>query len=301
MRLEDLVQTAVDLPPKRISVAQAADEDVLKAVLLAQQKGIAEFILIGKQDEIIPLLQSLGGQPETFLIIEASSSNQACQIAVQLVAEGEADIVMKGQVATAELLRAVLNKEKGLRTSQLISHVAVFEVQGFERLLFVTDAAMNIAPTLTEKAGIVENAVQVAHALGVVTPKVAPICAVEVVNPNMQATLDAAALSLMNQRGQLTGCVIDGPLALDNAISFEAAEHKKISSAVAGQADILLVPTIEAGNALYKSLVYFARAKVGALIVGAKAPIILTSRADSDEAKLYSIALASLHAAKLQS
>lgn len=296
MKLIDVIHSTAALPKRRISVAQAADEDVLKAVLQAQAKGIADFILIGDQERIRIVLQELGGSVEHFQIQQASSAKQACQLAVQLVAQGQADIVMKGHVPTAELLRAVLDKEKGLRTSQLISHVAVFEVEGYDRLILLTDAAMNIAPTLQEKAEIIKNSVRVAHALGIQCPKVAPICAVEVVNPNMPSTLDAAALSLMNQRGQLTGCTVDGPLALDNAISIEAAEHKRISSAVAGQAEILLVPSIETGNALYKSLVYFAKAKVGAMIVGAQAPIILTSRADSDEAKLNSIALASLYA-----
>jgi phosphate butyryltransferase len=199
---------------------------------------------------------------------------------------------MKGNVPTALILKAVLNKEWGLRTGNVLSHVAAFEVAGFDRLTFITDAAMNIAPDLQQKAQIIENAVEIAQSIGVNHPKVAPIAAVEVVNPAMQATVDAASLTMMNQRGQIRNCAVDGPLALDNAVSHHAAEHKGIESEVAGQADILLVPNIETGNALYKSLIYFAKAKVGAVIAGAKAPIVLTSRADSAESKLFSLALA---------
>jgi phosphate butyryltransferase len=199
---------------------------------------------------------------------------------------------MKGNVPTAVLLKAVLNKEFGLRTGHVLSHVAAFEIPDYNRLIFVTDAAMNIAPDLNQKVQIVKNAVNVARSLGIECPKVAPLAAVEVVNPDMQATLDAAVLTQMNARGQIQNCQIDGPLALDNAVSAFAAEHKGIVSEVAGQADILLVPTIEVGNVLYKSLIYFAKAKVGAVIAGAKAPIVLTSRADSAESKLYSLAVA---------
>jgi phosphate butyryltransferase len=199
---------------------------------------------------------------------------------------------MKGNIPTSVLLKAVLNKEFGLRTGNVLSHVAVFEVPDFDRFTIVTDAGMNISPDLEQKAQIVKNAAILARAIGIEYPKVAPIAAVEVVNPVMQATVDAAALSMMNKRGQITGCIVDGPLALDNAVSTLAAEHKGIHSEVAGRADILLVPTIEVGNVLYKSLIYFAKAKVGAVIAGAKAPIVLTSRADSAESKLYSLALA---------
>lgn len=199
---------------------------------------------------------------------------------------------MKGNVPTATILKEVLNKEYGLRTGSVLSHVAAFEVPDYDQLIFVTDAAMNVAPDLNQKVQIVQNSVQVARALGIEMPKVAPLAAVEVVNPTMQATVDAALLTQMNNRGQIKDCIVDGPLALDNAVSALAAEHKGIKSEVAGQADILFVPTIEVGNVLYKSLIYFAKAKVGAIIAGAKAPIVLTSRADSAESKLYSLALA---------
>jgi phosphate butyryltransferase len=225
-------------------------------------------------------------------IINAESSAAAAELAVMAVFNKEADVLMKGNIPTNILLKAVLNKEYGLRTGNVLSHVAVFEVPGFDRFTIITDAAMNIAPDLEQKAQIIKNAVFLARSIGITMPKVAPIAAVEVVNPAMQATLDAAALTVMNKRGQISGCIVDGPLGLDNAISSLAAEHKGIHSDVAGNADILLVPTIEVGNALYKSLIYFANAKVGAVIAGAKSPIVLTSRADSAESKLYSLALA---------
>lgn len=298
MALEGLVKSASALKRKVVSVAQAADLDVLKAVVNAHRLGIADFILIGNQKNIQSILSDLNYNEDHFTLIHELEARKICHLAVEQIALGQADILMKGLVSTSDLLKAVLDKEHGLRTSKLISHVAVFEVEGYDRLLFVTDAAMNISPDLKEKVSIIQNSVEVAHALGVENPRVAPICPVEVVNPAMQSTLDAASLTMMGSRGQIKGCIIDGPLALDNAISIEAAEHKGISSEVAGRADILLVPTIEVGNVLYKSLVYFAKAKVGALVIGAKAPIILTSRADSDQAKLYSIALAAHYATK---
>lgn len=231
-------------------------------------------------------------------VIAAQSSAEAAELSVKAVRNGEADVLMKGNIPTANILKAVLNKEWGLRKGSVLSHVATFEVPNYNRLIFVTDAAMNIAPDVTQKAAIIQNTVEVARAIGIDLPKVAPIAAVEVVNPAMQATIDAAMLTQMNRRGQIKNCVVDGPLALDNAVSQIAAEHKGIVSDVAGKADILLVPTIEAGNVLYKSLVYFADAKVGAMIAGAKAPIVLTSRADSAETKVYSLALAVATASK---
>jgi phosphate butyryltransferase len=218
--------------------------------------------------------------------------NEASLLAVQAVKEQKAHIVMKGMVSTSSLLKAVLHKEQGLRTGKILSHIAAFEVQGYDRLIYATDAAMNIAPDLAQKAEIIQNAITFAASVGTVMPKVAVIAAVETVNPAMQPTLDAAALAVMNKRGQITGGIVEGPFALDNAISLDAAEHKGIHGEVAGKADILAVPSIETGNVLYKSLMYFAKAKAGAVILGAKAPVVLTSRADSAESKFYSIALA---------
>jgi phosphate butyryltransferase len=205
---------------------------------------------------------------------------------------------MKGLVDTSVILKAVLDEKIGLRTGNVLSHVAVFDVPGYDRLFYVTDAAMNIAPNLEQKKQIIENCVQVANALGNDNPKVAVLAAVEKVNPKMQATLDAAELIKMNETGELKGCTLGGPFALDNAISVEASKHKGITHPVAGHADILMVPVIEAGNMLYKSMVFFARAKNAGILVGAKAPVVLTSRADSDEAKLNSIAIGVLMASK---
>ncbi len=293
MQLEQIIQEATQLPNKIVAVAAAEDHEVIQAVKMALGKQLAFFQLFGDEDKIKSLLHEEGLEGSDQLkVVDCQSAEEAASKAVQAVSCGDADVLMKGMVSTSTILKAVLNKEYGLRTGKVLSHVAAFEVDGFDRLIFVTDAAMNIAPDLQQKADIIQNAVDVATRIGVSSPKVAPITAVEVVNPNMAATLDAAALSQMNKRGQIKGCVVDGPLALDNAVSMEAASHKGVGGEVAGQADILLVPNIETGNALYKSLIYFAKAKVGAVIAGAKAPIVLTSRADSAESKLHSIALA---------
>jgi len=279
---------------KKVAVAVAQDEPVLEAIRDAKKNGIADAILVGDKEEIIKIAETIGMNIDEYEIIDEKDVNKASIETVKLVSSGRADMMMKGLVDTATFLRAVLNKEVGLRTGKQMSHIAIFEVPGYDRLLFVTDAAFNMYPELKEKIDIIKNAVQVAHALENNMPKVAPICAVEVINPSMQATLDAAALSAMNKRGQIKGCIIDGPLGLDNAISKEAAHHKGIVSDVAGEVDILLVPNIEAGNFLGKSMTYFAGAESAGVIVGAKCPVVLVSRADSAKSKLYSIALGSI-------
>ncbi len=283
---------------KKVAVAVAQDEPVLEAIRDAKKNGIADAILVGDKEEIIKIAETIGMNIDEYEIIDEKDVNKASIETVKLVSSGRADMMMKGLVDTATFLRAVLNKEVGLRTGKQMSHIAIFEVPGYDRLLFVTDAAFNMYPELKEKIDIIKNAVQVAHALENNMPKVAPICAVEVVNPNMPATLDAANLSKMNERGQIKGCIIDGPLALDNALSKEAAAHKKISGPVAGEADILLMANIEAGNAVYKCLTYTTESKNGGLLMGAAAPVIVTSRADSPETKMNSIALASLVAGR---
>lgn len=293
--LETLIDKATQNGAKTVAVAAAEDKEVIEAVLDALNRNLAHFLLFGDQEKIMSILQLKGidaNSENRLTIIHTASLAEAADSAVKAVSSKEAHVLMKGNLPTNIMLKSVLNKEFGLRTGSVLSHTAVFEVPGFERFIIVTDAAMNIAPDLQQKVQIVKNAVALAKAIGIETPKIAPIAAVEEVNPAMQATLDAAALTMMNRRGQIKGCLIDGPLALDNAISALAAEHKGIQSEVAGEADILLVPVIEVGNALYKSLIYFANAKVGAVISGAKAPIVLTSRADSAESKLYSLALA---------
>ncbi|PFL22959.1 phosphate butyryltransferase [Bacillus cereus] len=299
MKLEHLIDQAAGQSKKTVAVAVAEDHEVIEAVAKAIKLQLAQFRLYGNQEKIMGMLQEHGLQTSEHIeVIAATSSAEAAELSVKAVRNGEADVLMKGNIPTANILKAVLNKEWGLRKGSVLSHVAAFEVSNYDRLMFVTDAAMNIAPDVTQKAAIIQNTVEVARAIGIDLPKVAPIAAVEVVNPAMQATIDAAMLTQMNRRGQIKNCVVDGPLALDNAVSQIAAEHKGIVSDVAGKADILLVPTIEAGNVLYKSLVYFANAKVGAMIAGAKAPIVLTSRADSAETKVYSLALAVATASK---
>ncbi|QCJ43389.1 phosphate butyryltransferase [Bacillus sp. S3] len=295
MLLDSLIDKATQKGIHTVAVAAAEDVEVIEAVLDAAGRNLAQFILFGNKEKITSLIEMKKHEPfrhNNIKIVESGSIATAAELAVRAVSNKEADVLMKGNVQTNILLKAVLNKEYGLRTGNVLSHAAFFEIPGYNRFIIVTDAAMNIAPDLMQKAQIIHNTVSLAKSVGIDNPKVAPIAAVEVVNPAMQATVDAAALTMMNKRGQIPGCIVDGPLGLDNAVSALAAEHKGISSEVAGKADILLVPAIEVGNALYKSLIYFAKAKVGAVIAGAKAPIVLTSRADSAESKLYSLALA---------
>jgi phosphate butyryltransferase len=228
---------------------------------------------------------------EITIINEKSPANSA-KLAVKQVKDGNAQILMKGLVGTADYLRAILNKENGLRKGSLLSHIGFFESPNYHKLIAVTDAAQNLAPDLNEKMGMINNAVDLYHHLGIDNPKIAMLAAIEGVNPKMQATLDAAAITMMNKRNQIKGCTIDGPLALDNAVSKEAAEHKKIKSDVSGEVDLLFTPNIETGNILYKSLAFLGGATVAAVILGATVPVVLTSRADSDKSKLMSLALA---------
>ncbi len=290
--LEQLRIPGTNNAPSRLAVAVAQDEEVLLAVDGARRIGLATAVLVGDEPQIRQIAAKLNVDLSAYQILHEEDKVTACRTAVKLVRDGAADVVMKGIVDTAIILKAVLDKEIGLRDSPVLSHVAVFEVPGFDRLFYLSDAAMNIAPDLETKKHILKNTVKVAHALGNDNPIAAALCAVEKVNPKMQATLDAAALVEANQKGEISGCTVIGPLALDNAISPEAAHHKGITDPNAGHADILLVPAIEVGNVFYKSMVFMARAKNAGVIVGAKAPVVLTSRADSDETKLNSIALA---------
>lgn len=293
---EEVLEKVKNQKTKTVAVAVAQDEPVLEAVNDARTAKVANAILVGDEEKIKTIAKKIGMDITKYEIVNEPNDKKAALKAVELTSTGKADMVMKGLLDTANFLRSVLNKEIGLRTGKLMSHVAVFEIPGFDRLMFLTDAAFNMYPDLSAKVDIINNAVLLAHAIGIDNPKVAPICAVEVVNPNMPATIDAAILTKMNDRGQIKGCIVDGPLALDNAISEEAAKHKKVSGPVAGKADILLMPNIEAGNVMYKTLTYATKSKNGGILVGTSAPVILTSRADSREAKLNSIALAALAA-----
>ena len=291
---DDLLSKVKSVKLKKLSVAVAQDEPVLEAVKSAKEQGIADAILVGDKKAIREIAEKIGMDLTQYEVIHEPDIKKAALFAVQLVSSGRADMVMKGLVDTATFLRSVLNKEVGLRTGKLMSHVAVFEIEGIDRLLYITDAAFNTYPELKDKKQIIENSVLVAHACGLAMPRVAPVCAVEVVNPNIQATMDAALLSKMNERGQIKGCIVDGPLALDNALSEEAAHHKGIGGPVAGKADIIMLPNIETANVMYKCLTYTAKSRNGGLLVGTSAPVILTSRADSFATKVNSIALAAL-------
>jgi phosphate butyryltransferase len=290
--LQDIVKKKQQV--KRMVVAAAADEHSLEAVSAAVKKGFVEAILVGDEREINRIAEKNKKiDLSQFEIIHEPNIAESVAKAVKLVHYGEADILMKGNVGTATLLKGVLNKEWGLRLNEVLSHIAVFEVQAYHhKLISLTDVAMNIAPDLNTKIAIINNSVEFLRKLGIQTPKVAVLGAVELVNESMPATMDAALLSKMAERGQIKDCIIDGPLAFDNAISAESAKHKGIISNVAGEADLLLLPDIEAGNVLYKSFVFFAKAKVAAVVLGARAPIVLTSRSDSEESKLDSITLA---------
>ncbi|MBS4803463.1 MAG: phosphate butyryltransferase [Clostridium sp.] len=291
---DDLLKKLNDCSTKKVAVAVAQDEPVLEAVKAAKEKGIADAILVGDEVKIREIAEKINMDLTQFEIVNVENPNKAALEAITLVSSGKADMVMKGLVDTATFLRCVLNKEVGLRTGKLMSHVSVFEIEGIDRLILLTDAAFNTYPDLKAKVQILNNSVDVAHACGIELPKVAPVCAVEVVNPDMPATIDASLLSKMNDRGQIKGCIVDGPLALDNALSEEAAKHKGVTGEVAGKADIILLPNIETANVMYKTLTYTAKSRNGGLLVGTSAPVILTSRADSFETKVYSIALAAL-------
>ncbi|HBF89200.1 MAG TPA: phosphate butyryltransferase [Bacteroidales bacterium] len=290
--LQQFVEIAKNKTKRRIAVAAAADEPVLEAVNNAMKLGIIDPILVGEKSKIEEICKKINFNLAGIQIIDESDPYKASVKAVSIIREGNAEILMKGLVATGPMLKAVLDKENGLRTGAALSHVAFFESPYYHKLIAVTDAAMNVAPEFEEKVDMLKNAVNVFHKLGLKNPKVAVVGAVESVNPKMEATVHAAMMTMMNKRGQIKGCIVDGPLALDNAVSKEAAEHKGIVSEVAGDADLILTPDINAGNVLYKSLNFLGGATVAAVIMGAKVPIVLTSRADSDKSKMLSIALA---------
>lgn len=280
--------------PSKIAVAFAQDEDVLKAIKTAVDEKICEPILIGDKEKIIDISKEIKFDLKNIEIIDEKDGPEACKKAVALVSSKKADVVMKGLIDTSIILKAVLNKEIGLRTGNILSHAAVFSTDTYHKFFIITDAAMSIAPNADDKRQIIENSIKLSRALGAEVPKVAVICAKEKVNPKMQATLDAHELVEMQKEGKISGCIVEGPYALDNAISKESAELKGIKGDVVGDADILLMPNIEAGNVFYKALTYLANAENAGIILGARAPIVLTSRADSDKAKLNSIALSVL-------
>ena len=288
---DEVLNKAKDYGPKKMAVASAGAEDVLKAVEAARKEGLTDSILVGDKKEIIQIAEKMGINPANYEIIDKPDKTETARCAVELVRNKKASILMKGMMGTARLLQVVLDKEIGLRTNRLLSHVYTLEIKNYNRLLTMTDGAMNISPDLKQKAQIIQNAIYYAHSMGIKKPKVAVVAALELVNPDMPATIDAACLAKMSERGQIVGGIVDGPLAFDNAISKEAALHKGIESPVSGEVDIVLVPNIESGNIFAKGLVYLAKAVPAGLLLGAKAPVVLVSRSDSAQSKLYSIAL----------
>jgi len=290
--LGDLNRLVLGGPKKKLVLAAAHDQHSLGAVLKAWNENLIVPVLIGDKPGIESICEAYNYDITGLTVIHEPDPEKATEVAVRMASTREADILMKGKIGTSTLLKGVLNKDWGLRTGNLLSHIALFEVETYHKVIAVTDVAMNIAPNLKEKIAIVNNSVTCLNRLGYIMPKVAVLGAVEMVNENMEATLDAALLSKMNQRDQIRNCIIDGPLAFDNAVSLESARLKGIRSEVAGDTDLLLMPDIEVGNVLYKSLVFFAKANVASIILGAAVPIVLTSRSDSERAKFDSILLA---------
>jgi phosphate butyryltransferase len=296
---DEVLHEAESYGPQTLSVACCHDPDVLESVSEAMGTGMADALLFGDAEET----KRIAGERQLDIgsasIVDVKDTTEAAKKAVQAVSSGDARVLMKGLVDTSIMMKQALNGEYGLRSGKVLSHVSVFAVPNYPRLLIGTDAALNIAPDVEQKQQIIENACGFAHALGIPTPKIALICAKEKIDPKMPCTEEAAELVKRNESGKITGCSVGGPFALDNAISLEAARHKGVDHPVAGRADVLVVPDIEAGNILYKSLVFLGGAKSAALVVGARAPIVLTSRADSSETKLNSIAIAVLQAAAI--
>ena len=290
--LDSFLDLAAQKQGGRLAVAACHDKDVLLACIEAEKRGLCHPILIGDGAKTAELLTALGHDPAAFEIIDANDDPASAAMAVSLVREGKADSIMKGLLQTGDLMRAVINKETGIRTGRLLSHVMVYECPGYDRLLYLTDGGMNTFPTLEQKAEILENAAVVLKKLGYTQSAAACICGAEAVNPKITSTTDALALSEMTDRWAPYGLSVYGPVGLDLAISPHAVEKKKYTAPGAGKADILLVPNYEVGNGIGKAMTYFGNARSAGVIVGAACPIVLVSRADSFEAKLLSIAMA---------
>ncbi len=290
--IADLFNSSIAKTGAVIAVTVAEDAHVLGAVQKAYHRQIANFILVGDRTKIEQLASELKLDLRPFEIIDEKDSGSAARCAVELVRQGRANILMKGLIDTAILMKAVLDRERGIRTEKRLSHIAVFDVPSYHKLLFITDSAVNVAPDVKTKKDIIQNSIDAVHELGIAQPKVALVCAKEKVDQNMPVTVEYQELMRMHQAEEITGGIIEGPFSLDIAVSKEAAITKGISSRISGDVDILMCPDIEAGNILYKSLAFLAGAQNGGLVLGAKAPMIVTSRADSSDSKLISIALA---------
>ncbi|MCR5107499.1 MAG: phosphate butyryltransferase [Lachnospiraceae bacterium] len=297
---DDLLKKLAECPRKKVSVAAAQDQPILEAVAEARERGIADAILVGDEKKIREIAASINMDLTDFEIIDEPDMAKAALKAVSLVHDGKADMYMKGLTDTKTFLKSVLDKEVGLRTGKPLSHVCVFELEGMDRLLFMTDVAFIPYPTLEDKVAMIDYTVEVAKACGIENPKVAPLAAVEVVNPKMEVTLEAAELTKMNEEGKIKDCIVDGPLSLDLAIDPEAAKHKGATGRkIVGDADILLFPDIHAGNLVYKAVVHLTKSKNGNILTGTKAPVVLTSRSDSKEVKINSMALGAIVAEEL--
>jgi phosphate acetyltransferase len=291
-KYQRLIDACKLLPPTPTAVAHPCDASSLESAMEAARLGLIVPILVGPRERIQAAAKAAGVNISEAPIVDAPHSVAAATAAVQLVREGRAEALMKGSLHTDELMAAVVRRETGLRTARRVSHCFVMDVPSYEEPLIITDAAVNIAPTLEEKVDILQNAIDLGHAMGLAEVRVAILSAMETVNPKVPSTIEAAALCKMVDRGQITGALVDGPLALDNAIDLAAARIKKIDSPVAGRANVLLVPDLEAGNMLAKSLSFLAGADAAGIVLGARVPIILTSRADSVLTRLASCAVA---------
>ncbi len=301
-RFDEIAEKVRKSGMKKVAVSVAQDEAVLEAVRAAKERGIADAILVGDEAKIKEIAAALDMDLTGYEIINEPDVIQASLKAVKLAHDGVADMYMKGIIDTKNFLKSVLDKEVGLRTDKTLSHVCVFEIAGREGLLFLTDVAFLPYPSLEDKVAIIKNTVEIAQACGIQTPKVAPVAAVEVVNPKMPVTVEAAELTKMCEEGQITGCIVDGPLSLDLAIDKEAAKHKGAEGRkIVGDADIVLFPDIHAGNITYKALTHLCDCKNGNILTGTKAPVILTSRSDSTEVKVNSLALGAIVAEFLKS
>ena len=298
---DDIIAKISECSMKTVAVAVAQDSAVLEAVKAAKERNIANAILVGDEAKIREIAASINMDLTGFEIIDEPDMIQASLKAVKLAHDGKADMYMKGLIDSKNFLKSVLDKEVGLRTGGTLSHVCVFEIPGIEQLLFLTDVAFMTYPTLEDKVNIINNTLEITEACGVKNPKVAPLAAVEVVNPKMPCTVDAEALTKMNTDGEITGCIVDGPLSLDLAIDPEAAKHKGATDRkIQGDADILLFPDIHAGNLVYKAIVHMVKVKNGCILTGTKVPVILTSRSDTFETKVNSIALAAVVAEEMK-
>ncbi len=292
---EEIYEAVQNLGKKKtISVATADDVSVLEAVKVADEKGVAKFLLVGNQEKIKKIASQVGYDVEDEDIIPAYTDEEIASKSVELVRDGKAEILMKGHISTPILMKAVLNKETGLRMGNVLSHVAVVEVSTYHKLILLSDGGINITPDFETKIAILNNMVFVANRLGIVKPNIAALCPIEKVNPIIQETVDAVKLQEMSEKGEFGDIVLEGPIAMDVALSANAAERKGINSRIAGKTDAFLVPNITSGNAVIKVLMFLANAKVGGLVIGAKVPIILLSRSDKPEEKLNSIALSIL-------